>query len=46
MSDNAQDFVLINKALLEQCLKDLGSILKKKMKGHPISCELITRVVR
>lgn len=41
MSDNAQDFVLINKPLLEQCLKDLGSILKKKMKGHPISCELI-----
>lgn len=40
-SDNKVEYVVLNKETLEQCLKDLGNLLRKKIKQPNISCELI-----
>lgn len=39
MSDNK--YVVLNKEMLEQCLKDLASNLKKRIKDKNVHCELI-----
>lgn len=41
MTSNNREYVVLDKELLEQCFKDLGKILKKKIKNQNASFELI-----
>ena len=40
MSSNNK-YILLDKVLLEKCLKDLGNLLKKRLKKNSACCELV-----
>ena len=41
MTSNNEKYIVLNKELLELCLKDLANILRKRIKQKDVQCELI-----